>query len=115
LAENLVKVYATTDTPQLVATIPTGELPHAIWPLGDGTQVYVALENGTGVNAIDTLSNQVIAGFPEVNLLKRSLMFRGGRPNMKWTVEPGADRELRSSCASEDGPPGSDPATALRP
>src|ERR1700756_4834620 len=59
--ENVVKVYTTTDNPQLVATIPTGELPHGIWPSGDGTRVYVALENGTGVNAIDTLSNQVIA------------------------------------------------------
>jgi YVTN family beta-propeller protein len=59
--ENLVKVYTTTDTPELVATIPTGELPHGIWPSGDGSHVYVALENGTGVNAIDTLTNKVIA------------------------------------------------------
>ena len=59
--ENVVKVYTTADKPELVAIIPTGELPHGIWPSGDGTRVYVALENGTGVNAIDTLSNQVIA------------------------------------------------------
>jgi YVTN family beta-propeller protein len=44
--ENVVKVYTTTDSPELVATIPTGELPHGIWPSGDGTHVYVALENG---------------------------------------------------------------------
>ena len=50
--ENVVKVYTTADKPQLVATIPTGELPHGIWPSGDGTRVYVGLENGTGVNAI---------------------------------------------------------------
>jgi YVTN family beta-propeller protein len=49
--ENVVKVYNTADKPELVATIPTGELPHGIWPSGDGTRVYVALENGTGVNA----------------------------------------------------------------
>jgi hypothetical protein len=59
--QNVVKVYTTAVPPQLVAIIPTGELPHGIWPSGDGTRVYVALENGTGVNAIDTLSNQVIA------------------------------------------------------
>jgi YVTN family beta-propeller protein len=59
--ENVVKVYTTADKPELVATIPTGELPHGIWPSGDGTRVYVALENGTGVNAIDTLTNKVIA------------------------------------------------------
>jgi YVTN family beta-propeller protein len=59
--ENVVKVYTTTDTPELVTTIPTGELPHGIWPSGDGTHVYVALENGTGINVIDTLTNKVEA------------------------------------------------------
>jgi hypothetical protein len=62
--ENLVKVYTTTDTPQLVATIPTGELPHGLWPSGDGTRIYIALENGTGLQVIDTLSNRVIATLP---------------------------------------------------
>lgn len=62
--ENVVKVYTTTDKPQLVATIPTGELPHGIWPSGDGTRIYVALENGTGMQVIDTLSNRVIATLP---------------------------------------------------
>jgi YVTN family beta-propeller protein len=62
--ENVVKVYTTTNAPQLVATIPVGELPHGIWPSGDGTRVYVALENGTGMQVIDTLSNQVIATLP---------------------------------------------------
>src|ERR1700732_137242 len=40
--ENVVKGYTTADKPELVATIPTGELPHGIWPSGDGTRVYVA-------------------------------------------------------------------------
>src|SRR6202022_1005987 len=59
--ENVVKVYTTTDKPELVATIPTGELPHGIWPSGEGTHVYVAVENGTGMNVIDTLTNKVEA------------------------------------------------------
>jgi DNA-binding beta-propeller fold protein YncE len=59
--ENVVKVYTTTDTRRLVATIPVGELPHGLWPSGDGTRIYVALENGTGMQVIDTLSNHVIA------------------------------------------------------
>ena len=59
--ENVVKVYTTSDDPKLVATIPTGELPHGIWPSGDGTRIYVALENGTGINVIDTLANKVVA------------------------------------------------------
>jgi YVTN family beta-propeller protein len=62
--ENVVKVYSTADKPELLATIPTGELPHGIWPSGDGTRVYVALENGTGVNVIDTLTNKVTARIP---------------------------------------------------
>jgi DNA-binding beta-propeller fold protein YncE len=62
--ENNVKVYTTTNTPRLVATIPTGELPHGLWPSGDGTRIYICLENGTGMQAIDTLSNQVVATLP---------------------------------------------------
>jgi YVTN family beta-propeller protein len=62
--ENVVKVYTTTPAPTLVATIPVGDLPHGLWPSGDGTRIYVALENGTGITAIDTLSNQVIATMP---------------------------------------------------
>jgi hypothetical protein len=62
--ENAVKVYTTTNTPQLVATIPVGELPHGQWPSGDGTRLYIVLENGTGLQAIDTLSNKVVATLP---------------------------------------------------
>ena len=62
--ENNVKVYTTTDRPQLVATIPTGDLPHGLWPSGDGSRIYVALENGTGMQVIETLSNRVIATLP---------------------------------------------------
>lgn len=53
--ENVVKVFTTTNTPKLVATIPTGELPHGLWPSGDGTRIYVALENGTEMTVIDTI------------------------------------------------------------
>lgn len=58
---NEVKVFTTTAHPTLVATIPTGELPHGLWPSGDGTRIYVGLENADAVTAIDTLSNKVIA------------------------------------------------------
>lgn len=57
---NEIKVFRTDDFSQ-VATIPVGALPHGIWPSGDGTRVYVGLENADGVTAIDTLSNKVIA------------------------------------------------------
>jgi YVTN family beta-propeller protein len=58
---NEVKVFTTTDRPELVATIPTGELPHGLWPSGDGTRIYVGLENANAVTAIDTQSNKVVA------------------------------------------------------
>src|SRR4029077_18494689 len=35
-----------------------------IWPSGDGSRVYVALENGEQATAIDTVTNQVIANIP---------------------------------------------------
>jgi YVTN family beta-propeller protein len=60
---NEVKVYRTDDFSQ-VATIPVGRLPHGIWPSGDGTRVYVGLENQDAVTGIDTLTNKVIATSP---------------------------------------------------
>src|SRR5246500_3124552 len=60
---NEVKVFR-TDNFQQVATIPVGRLPHGIWPSGDGTRVYVGLENEDRVAAIDTLTNKVIATSP---------------------------------------------------
>ena len=53
-----------TDTFERVARIPVGELPHGIWPSGDGTRVYVGIENGDAMTAIDTLENKVIATIP---------------------------------------------------
>src|SRR5437588_5077381 len=61
---NEVKVFRRGATPELVATIPVGELPHGIWPSGDGSRVYVALENGEHCAAIDTVANKVIANIP---------------------------------------------------
>jgi YVTN family beta-propeller protein len=61
---NEVKAFRRGATPELVATIPVGELPHGIWPSGDGSRVYVALENGEHCVAIDTATNKVIANIP---------------------------------------------------
>jgi YVTN family beta-propeller protein len=61
---NEVKVFRRGAAPELVATIPVGNLPHGIWPSGDGSRVYVALENGGEAVAIDTMSNEVIANIP---------------------------------------------------
>jgi YVTN family beta-propeller protein len=60
---NQLKVFRTDDFSQ-VATISLGSLPHGIWPSGDGTRVYVGLENADALAAIDTLTNRVIATVP---------------------------------------------------
>ena len=60
---NEVKVFRTDDF-SLVATIPVGKLPHGVWPSGDGSRVYVGLENDDGMAAIDTATNKLIATSP---------------------------------------------------
>ena len=62
--ENVVKVYTIDASPALVATIPTGALPHGIWNSDDGSRLYVGLENGDAVDVIDSATNKVIARAP---------------------------------------------------
>jgi YVTN family beta-propeller protein len=62
--ENLVKVYTTDKEASLVASIPTGALPHGIWTSDDNSRIYVGLENGDGVDVIDPATNRVIAQMP---------------------------------------------------
>ncbi|WP_342739316.1 YncE family protein [Bradyrhizobium sp. B117] len=60
---NEVKVFRTDDF-SLVATIPVGNLPHGVWPSGDGTRIYVGLENADALVAIDTANNTVVGNVP---------------------------------------------------
>jgi YVTN family beta-propeller protein len=60
--------------PKQVATIKTGDLPHGIWGSGDGRRVYVGLENGDAVQAIDTATNRVVATIP-VGQLPQALVY----------------------------------------
>ena len=60
---NEVKVFSTEDFSQ-VATIPAGKLPHGVWPSGDGSRIYVGLENEDALAAIDTATNKVVATIP---------------------------------------------------
>jgi YVTN family beta-propeller protein len=59
---------------KLVATIKTGDLPHGVWGSGDGSRVYVGLENGDAVQAIDTATNKIIATVP-VGQLPQALVY----------------------------------------
>ena len=57
---NMVKVFR-TDTFEQVAEIPVDNLPHGVWPSGDGSRIYIGIENSDELAAIDTLTNKVIA------------------------------------------------------
>ncbi|MGA9151774.1 MAG: YncE family protein [Candidatus Nitrosopolaris sp.] len=59
---NEVKVFRTDNFAHVA--IPVGELPHGIWPSGDGTRIYTRLENGDRLVAIDTLTNKMIGSSP---------------------------------------------------
>jgi len=61
---NQVKAFRRGASPEFVATIPVGSLPHGLWPSGDGSRIYVALENAEQAAVIDTLSNRVVANIP---------------------------------------------------
>ena len=61
---NEVKVFRRGHAPQLVASIPVGSLPHGIWPSGDGSRVYVALEMASRRWPLIPVTNEVIAQVP---------------------------------------------------
>jgi len=58
-----VQVFRTDDFSR-VATIPVGKLPHGLWPAGDGSRMYVWLENADQLIAIDTATHKVIGAVP---------------------------------------------------
>ena len=60
---NQVKVFRTDDFSP-VATLSVGKLPHGVWPSGDGSRVYVGLENADALAVIDTASNTVVGNIP---------------------------------------------------
>jgi YVTN family beta-propeller protein len=78
---NEVKAFRRGATVELVATIPVGSLPHGIWPSGDGSRVYVALENGEQAVAIDTLTNKVIGNIPIGQTTQALVYVPGAVPN----------------------------------
>jgi len=61
--ENAVKVFRRRDFTQ-VAAIAVGKMPHGVWPSGDGSRVYVGLENDDALVAIDVAKQQVVATVP---------------------------------------------------
>jgi YVTN family beta-propeller protein len=84
---NVVKVFRRGPTPALVATIPVGNLPHGLWPSGDGSRVYIALENGEQAMAIDTSTNKVIASIPIGQTTQALVYVPGAVPNGAGTAD----------------------------
>jgi YVTN family beta-propeller protein len=72
--ENAVKVFTLEASPTVVKTIPVGALPHGIWASGDGSRIYVGLENGDAVDVIDTSRNEAMARIP-VGQAPQALVF----------------------------------------
>jgi YVTN family beta-propeller protein len=83
---NQVKTFRTTDFEQ-VAAIAVGALPHGIWPSGDGSRVYVGIENGDAVTAIDTATNRVIATIPNGQAAQALVYVPGAAPTEAAGVE----------------------------
>jgi YVTN family beta-propeller protein len=109
---NLVKVFRTSDFGQ-VATIETGALPHGLWPSGDGTRIYVGLENADAAAAIDTQENEVIATIPVgqapqgVAYVPAAVPSGEGLENLQPSGATAQSTRLRLS------PPGGKPATQV--
>ena len=91
---NQVQVFKTSDFSK-VATIPTGKLPHGVWPSGDGSMIYVGLENSDALAAINTISNKVIATIPigqapqAVVYVPNAVMSGSGKGNLQPLQDAG--------------------------
>jgi len=112
---NQVKVFR-ADTFEQVAAIPVGNLPHGVWPSGDGTRIYVGLENADALAAIDTLTNRVIATIPIGQAPQAIAYLAGAVPQGEKTqnLEPlglaGAATHLALAAA---GKKGGEPVTTI--
>jgi YVTN family beta-propeller protein len=115
---NEVKVFRTDDFSQ-VATVPVGRLPHGIWPSGDGSRVYVGLENADAVTAIDTLTNKVIATSPVGQAPQAIAYVTGAVPdgdgmqNLQPLGVAGQVAQLRLVVLNGDARAGSDTSTSV--
>ncbi|MBR0694358.1 YncE family protein [Bradyrhizobium lablabi] len=113
---NQVKVYRTDDFSQ-VATIPVGNLPHGVWPSGDGTRIYVGLENADALAAIDTATNKVIANIPigqapqAITYVPNAVADPDDRQNLQGLGVAGQVAHL--TLASTKQPSGDKPSTSI--
>jgi YVTN family beta-propeller protein len=102
-----------TDTFEQVAQIPVGDLPHGLWPSGDGTRLYVALENGDMVTAIDTLANKVVATIPNGQAAQALVYIPTAVPTGAGTGNLQPLGIAANAVHLVLGPPGGKPATTV--
>jgi len=116
---NEVKVFRTDDF-SLVATIAVGKLPHGIWPSGDGSRVYVGLENDDRMTAIDTFTNAMIATWPigqaaqTVVYVPNAVPEGAGTEGLQPLGVAGEATRFTMVPASREAAAGADPPPALR-
>jgi len=91
-----VKVFRRGAMPELVATYQWAIFRTEIWPSGDGSRVYVALENGEMAVAIDTVSNKVSLKFQLDRRRKRWCTCRM-QSRRQWYCQPDAARRSRET------------------
>ena len=102
-----------TDTFERVAEIPVGDLPHGLWPSGDGTRLYVGLENGDAVIAIDTLENKVVASIPTGQAAQALVYVPDAVPTGDGTQNLEPSNTVGQAVHLALGPPGGRPATRV--
>jgi YVTN family beta-propeller protein len=115
---NEVKVYRIDNFAE-IATIKVGDLPHGVWPSGDGSRVYVGLENADALVAIDTLTNTVVAKTPigqapqALTYVSNAVPEGDGRSNLQPIGVSGSSAQLAlrpfpsAGTARAEGPPSS--------
>ncbi|OWQ86122.1 hypothetical protein CDN98_14190 [Roseateles terrae] len=112
---NLVKVFRTDDFSQ-VATIPVGKLPHGVWPSGDGSRIYVGLENDDALAVIDTARNTVVGQVPigqapqAIAYVPNAVPSGEGRQGLQAL---GVAGQVATLALSEPGATGSAPRTSV--
>lgn len=112
---NVVKVFRTDDF-SLVATVPVGKLPHGLWPSGDGSRIYVGLENDDALAVLDTARNTVVGQVPigqapqAVAYVPNAVPEGDGKQGLQAL---GVAGQVATLALSEPGAAGSSPRTSV--
>ncbi len=96
-----------------VATIPVGALPHGVWPSGDGTRMYVGLENADGLAVLDTATNELVATVGGGQAPQAIVFVPEAVPTGAGTENLQPLAQAQSAAHLQLAPPGGEPATTV--